>query len=107
MDKLQSSIKGIIQEAEQLNNIKLAAIKEIEGRLNTCPTQWLSATNNFIKIVRTNISRRQSLVRELREKKILNDPQRLIDITYELQDIDSKDLIASNVYNSIMDEEMQ
>lgn len=104
MNKLQTNIKAIIQEAEKLNASKTAAIGKLQGRLNICPGQYLLPTKRFINAINNNIRDRQKLIDELNVISILTKSERLIEITYKLQEIDNKDLMASNMYSVAMDE---
>lgn len=104
MDKLNNSVKGLIQEAESLNEIKTAAIEKLEGRLNTCPRQWQDATREFMKTIRANIKARLKLINDLKRIDPYADPRRIIKITYKLEDLNQKDDRAINKYTAAMND---
>ena len=101
---MNNNIQFLIKEAETLNATKADASTKLKERLSSCPEQWIQATKNFIKKTNTNIELRQGLANELRKMTILTNPLRMIQITYELEDIDKKDNLAADMYNASMDE---
>ena len=104
MNKLNKKIIELMQNANDLNNSKTAAVTELQDRLNVCPEQYLLHTKRFIRVINNNIETRQKLIDELKDMNILTNPERLIEITFELQEIDNKDLMASYMYTAAMDE---
>jgi hypothetical protein len=104
MNNLKIIAKNFTQKAENLNIIKTNTINKLEGRLNVCPEEYLLPTKRFIQIIKNNIEARQKLIGELNDKNILKKTKRLFEITCELEEIDKKDIMASDVYQASMDE---
>lgn len=96
--------KETLKTAEKINTDKIAAIAELEGRLNTCPQEWISITKNFIKLIKDNISTRDKLINELKVISSVDEPKRVLDITHELEELDKRDCKAVDFYNSAMNE---
>lgn len=104
MSKLNQGIRDIMEKATALNGSKTIAITKLQERLNTCPRQYLLSTKKFINVINKNIEARQKLIDELKDVSILTKPERFIEITYELQEIDKKDIMASDMYSASMNE---
>lgn len=113
MSNIRELVVANIIIAENLNSEKEKAVTKLENRLDCCPKQWEFQTRKLIKNVRSNIDKRNDCINKLRK---LNDDYLYKDtdinkvdfeeIIKELENLDNKDILATNIYNSVMDEEI-
>lgn len=113
MNELKDIVSMNIIMAEALNMEKQEATNKLEAKLNQCPAQWKQQTQRFIEVVKGNIAERDKLITKLRSLKHdyfykdqdINEDE-VNCIIAELQELDNKDVLAADMYQAVMDEEI-
>jgi hypothetical protein len=95
-------VKKFIKDLEGVNKRWMAGITNVQKNLGGCSEELGQTIEDYIRSIKDNIRERQKIIDEIKGMDVFEHPKRMIDITYEIHEIDLNDIKAKDICNSII-----